>query len=360
MARGLDEGATVARLSVFAMLSLALLLLWALTTTEYETVHLVSFEQGPEGKDDLQSQVSPSGTSSRPSVIAADPEVLRHFPISEREAVAQRMGQTLRARVAAQDRWLNIAFIGDSLTRYQYLSLANYAKGGKYIPNEVRPNPMLEKTFRSWKTFYGYTNRLLQPYEVCDCNRPDRWNVAMVYENRYYLDSKARISLTYIQAFGDAHIHGHFAAEDIHKANFTIADVSNPRTHRLLPPKWTYDWPSALAYISKLQPRPTHVLMNAGYWRNSFGNPAFRQRVISAAKKFGFVVIWKTTNFGNRHRLDRRVIDADRAMCQLADICLDLEWTIKVDPKLYWDDKHFYPVIYQAINEHMLSLLKIL
>ena len=295
--------------------------------------------------------------ASKKALVNSD--ALNYFEPSERVAVEKRMTMTLRERVAETDSWLKIAFIGDSLTRYQYLSLVNYAHRGTYVPNGQRPNPMLEKSYPSWRAFYKDTNQLLEPFEVCDCNRPQKWNIDQTYENRHYLDKHSRISISYIQAFGNRNLHGHFAAEDIHRINLTMQDVFNNYSHALLPAKWAYDWPGALNYVARLHPKPTHVLLNAGFWPNHFHIPEFRTRVISAARRCGFVVIWKKTNYNRGHGIDQAVLEADKAMCELADLCLDLSWTLHVEPKYYWDDKHFLPVIYQAINEHMLAMLKV-
>ena len=284
-------------------------------------------------------------------------ESLRHFRVNERGEVAKRMAKTLQERVAAKGRWLSIALIGDSVTRYQYLSLVTYANGGRYIPDDSRPNPMMEKTFRSWKEFYEYTNKQLQPHELCDCNRPQKWNLESVYENRYYFDPQANLSITYIQAFGDSNIHGHFDAESVHDGSRHMRDIYEPQSTQVLPPKWTFDWEGVFSYVARIQPAPTHVILNEGLWANSFGDAEFRLKVVAAAKREGFVVVWKSTNFKKQRWQERKVVEADAAMCELADVCLNLNWTCEVEANYYWDNNHFYPTIYHAINEHMMSLL---
>lgn len=284
-------------------------------------------------------------------------EALRHFSGSDQKVIAKRMDKTLKERVASKNSWLSIALIGDSVTRYQYLSLVTYAHGGSYVRDDTRPNPMMEKTFRSWKEFYEYTNKQLQPQELCDCNRPQKWDLGSVYENRYYFDEEARVSITYIQAFGDGNIHGHFEAESVHTGSLHMRDVYAPHSRRVLPPKWTFNWEGVFGYVARIRPKPTHVVLNEGLWENSFGEAEFREKVVAAAKREGFVVVWKTTNFKKKRWQKRKVVEADTAMCELADMCLNLNWTCDVDTKYYWDDNHYFPVIYHAINEHMLSLL---
>ena len=50
---------------------------------------------------------------------------------------------------------LSIIFVGDSLTRYQYLSLANYLHSGatKWLDDVKRENPVVEHSFDGWAHF---------------------------------------------------------------------------------------------------------------------------------------------------------------------------------------------------------------
>lgn len=54
-------------------------------------------------------------------------------------------------------RNLRIAFIGDSLTRYMYLSLVYFLRWGRWESNEDSPTMVQEKQFVSWFDFYSYT-----------------------------------------------------------------------------------------------------------------------------------------------------------------------------------------------------------
>jgi hypothetical protein len=84
---------------------------------------------------------------------------------------------------------LRVAFVGDSLTRYMYLSLAAYLRRGRWMTKNDVPNFLEEKQFENWNSFYNYTNRYFQPYEQCDCFRTDGKNTARKgIENRYFKD----------------------------------------------------------------------------------------------------------------------------------------------------------------------------
>jgi hypothetical protein len=80
---------------------------------------------------------------------------------------------------------LRIAFVGDSLTRYMYLSLAAYLRRGRWVDEKDVPNILEGKQFDEWNPFYNYTNNYFQPYEQCDCLRLE---ALTAIENRYFAD----------------------------------------------------------------------------------------------------------------------------------------------------------------------------
>ncbi len=105
---------------------------------------------------------------------------------------------------ASQCHAISTYFMGDSLTRYQYLDMAYFlSHNGTCISNNDRPNMVIEKTHADWNTFYNFTNSILEPFETCDCFRIEgRLNTATVTENRYFLDTERNNTVTYLQKFG--------------------------------------------------------------------------------------------------------------------------------------------------------------
>jgi hypothetical protein len=94
-------------------------------------------------------------------------------------------------------RGLRVAFVGDSLTRYMYLSLAAYLRTDRWITKNDVPNIVEEKQFSGWNVFYNYTKNYFRPYEQCDCARPGySWNSI---ENRYFADPVRDNVIYYIQ-----------------------------------------------------------------------------------------------------------------------------------------------------------------
>jgi hypothetical protein len=93
---------------------------------------------------------------------------------------------------------LRVAFVGDSLTRYMYLSLAAYLRFGRWVGVDDKPNILEEKQFGDWNYFYNYTNNLFRPYEQCDCHRP-RGKTSRSVENRYFHDPVGNNSIYFFQ-----------------------------------------------------------------------------------------------------------------------------------------------------------------
>ena len=65
-----------------------------------------------------------------------------------------------------------LVFIGDSLTRYQYLDLVYALEGREAELRRPVRNPLQETSWSSWQDFYHGTHLDLQPNELwCDCYR---------------------------------------------------------------------------------------------------------------------------------------------------------------------------------------------
>ena len=90
-------------------------------------------------------------------------------------------------------RGLRLAFIGDSLSWYQYLSLAHFLRYGMFPPTKF----VRDKFYSGWMNFYNRTNSVLSPMEQCDCYRSgDKVQIkgskigSTTLENRYFYDSE--------------------------------------------------------------------------------------------------------------------------------------------------------------------------
>jgi hypothetical protein len=116
----------------------------------------------------------------------------------------------------------SLMFMGDSLTRYQYMSLAQFIHTGMFPngsqrvePDVLSRNVCIEDTFNGWQDYLLSTNKMLstpenvQNYEICDCYRPPVTNASLICDNRFYKNHDVNLSLNFISALGrDPTIYG--------------------------------------------------------------------------------------------------------------------------------------------------------
>lgn len=109
--------------------------------------------------------------------------------------------------IRTRPRNLRIVFVGDSITRYQYLSLAYFLRFGRWFDPSVFPNNLVNAhSFHhdyhpdeDWNEFFMQSNRMLQPMELCDCVRKDN---TVAIERRYFYDTERNNQLVYINISG--------------------------------------------------------------------------------------------------------------------------------------------------------------
>lgn len=119
----------------------------------------------------------------------------RHAKDSSSKGIESDQTVDLRFARACLTR-KSILLIGDSLTRYQYLSLVYFLATGSWsspVPHNER-----EKAHASWTAFYETTTQRMQ-YERCDCYRRNGTGLSHIVENRYF--SMNNSNITYLQYF---------------------------------------------------------------------------------------------------------------------------------------------------------------
>jgi hypothetical protein len=277
---------------------------------------------------------------------------------------------------------VSIVFMGDSLTRFQYLSLVYFLRHGQWIdpasiPHLVRPMDYIggyELHF-DWSPWFTATMNILAPYENCDCYRTAgslngrNGQLPYVCENRYYHDPIRNNTVTYLLAFGSAtSIRGHWEANQAipqlvayhrTKNESAMGDTVGPMRSRV-PWRWEGDWIDAMrGHIVDLA--PAVLIVNAGKWTHSFHDADYRSSIVSAWQTVRHIIprmIWKTTTADRGGRYTSAYNDTDFAMCQLLE-CLDTMWTIDVPKHLYVDQGHFVEPVYRLLNEQLLYQLGI-
>ena len=212
-------------------------------------------------------------------------------------------------------RNLHLVMVGDSVTRYQYLSLAWYARYGEWYESGKSLGGSLDifrhKTFNIpflpngtwWNAYYWFTNQFLQPYEHCDCYKVGP-ELSQMCENRYYWDPARNLSLSYMQAYGHSGgINGHVTAEDAFLNATQTANMNDTFA-------WSWErWDKLITlHVAKLRPKPKIAILNAGIWENFFSDDTRTPiNLAEALNRANITGIWKTTTFRNdtlpgRHR----------------------------------------------------------
>jgi hypothetical protein len=89
-----------------------------------------------------------------------------------------------------------LLFVGDSITRYQYLSFVHFLAKSVYPQrwgDEPHPNMCMEKQFESWADFFANTSHaltneapMLATEEACNCFRSEKSMDNGTYEHRHF------------------------------------------------------------------------------------------------------------------------------------------------------------------------------
>ena len=383
--------------------------------------HSQAQQQGKQKQQEQQRIQRPRSNSTDEEFLAIEVSRLN----SARESLASAIDPHHLTAAKYSDEDLltalknqHLVMIGDSLMRYQYMSLV-YALEHDYTYPASTPNPLREGDFKSipletlsshklgpkdkgWPAYMVMTNAMLNGNEVCDCARTDSAETSS--ENRYYSRSfpdggEVRVSFFKKQTdqfkghtFTNARLDGDVYS-DLFLRNFT----------------WTYP---ADEFIAKLigasglvedtgiaLPRPTVILYNEGIWNS--GNVATLKMIAKGLSEGGAAgppirTVWKTTTRGFQRPAD--YWDAEQEMneaavdfasslgyealrtdellscyvkvwptkehseaaCEGGNGCKHKDWIRQYPefPEFYWDMNHFQPMVYTSVNRQFLQLLK--
>jgi len=253
-------------------------------------------------------------------------------------------------------RNLHLAFIGDSVTRYQYVSLVYFLKTGQWWNQDEHPTLLYRVDFASWNEYFLWSNKQLQPEEQCDCARPGGGGYYNINENRYFFDPVRNNSVSINIKFGKATTHGHMTAPI--DPNATI-DVS-----RQPPYAWeNYGWNQTITeHIAKLVPKPDFLVFNAGLHANRLTNPETQQSILDALAATNIIGIYKTTT--RSMNLDRKKGFSrgrhDKSLCgKVFPDCMDLGWVGDlIGPDYYHDDVHLKSAGNTLMNLQLLAYLR--
>ncbi|KAJ1628413.1 hypothetical protein T492DRAFT_148572, partial [Pavlovales sp. CCMP2436] len=214
-------------------------------------------------------------------------------------------------------------FIGDSLTRYQYLDLAFTLQSRSDLKARATQNPLMEQTWDNYSVFYNGTNEWLQPNEYCDCHRPERplskkynFNTATkrrTVENRHYfwrprrfqagrsnatsapVFTDCKVTISYVSSFkASDNVTGHLQYSTFLPAAFraplsTAAfDAADWRGER-----WSKSLPEFVTEIGNAL-SPTVIVYNTGL-HSAVVEPSTARALHDAMRRASPCVIYKTT-----------------------------------------------------------------
>jgi len=304
--------------------------------------------------------------------------------------------------IRVRPRNLSMVFVGDSITRYQYLSLAYFLRYGRWYDPTTFPNNLVHAhSFHhdfhpreDWNEFFMQSNRMLQPFELCDCVRKDN---TVAIERRYFFDESRNNTLVYINISGKSTLgyeglYGRVDPTTVFKKPFqsglfrespttTLAQdaamVTNQLHHVALHGgAWEYfTWADLIEYhVGELNLGPSAVaILNAGLHPSSFQDSLKAVALKEALEMVGVKGVWKTTTFTkdqvlNAQQKQRQQLysaeikmrELDQVMCQHLGECFNLAWTAQLSPNLYYDQLHFGEPVYRILNEDLLSQLGLL
>lgn len=139
----------------------------------------------------------------------------------------------------------HIVFMGDSLTRYQWVALAqSFARGYELSAKEF-PSSVIEREWRHWTQFYNGSTQRLEPNTRCDCHRSYAKPVgSKTIENRYFWTADGQLNLTYIAVLDPSSLIGSWAPYAP-----LDRDALRRGCHPTFDPRWRMNWTEAISRV---------------------------------------------------------------------------------------------------------------
>lgn len=268
-----------------------------------------------------------------------------------------------------------IMFIGDSLTRYQYLNLIRYLHSGRWS-DPLSIQLCCEKTVENWDEFYARLSLTFGCNHICDCHN---WkndgssNITGTQENHYYYDPDLNLTIS-----------SHFWPGIVPMLQKTIQIMPKPKYFqdycRYLTtsymkgepvaatdytPQWTY--PDINSFLEEVV-KPSQVdmlIVNFGHWEGALNHhDVFKteEKVIKfceLATSMVPEVIWKVTTAKQKSP----PVDDERFFSYLAryptiKLFNAYKYTVEVAyPVSMWDSLHYYSFVYRELNIALLEQL---
>jgi len=214
--------------------------------------------------------------------------------------------------------------------RQQYFNLASWLMHGESVPSEPA-HPLETRSYQDrWRLYFLFQNRKLQGdnvSEISHCGRDVRKKGAAPWvEDRFISLPGNGSSISYFGWFGEYSFNGYFKPPDERPAQSSCRLVG-----KCLPPfRWEIkqpEWKNAQGVVNllsrvvmKLQPKPTHVVLNSGKWGhlNSHGLRNLFQAGAKIQKSEGTRFMWKTVTHSQPDTKSdyQSVVNAEKKLAQ--------------------------------------------
>ena len=309
--------------------------------------------------DSVSRKVSTTATTTATTTTTATlvEEEEEYLELEQPQRQKQQESKTPKSPVSN----LRLVLMGDSVTRFQYMSLINFLHTGawntRYIQDDMFPRDItIQGTFRgNWSNFYEFSNSLFYGKEVCDCYRQSSHTYKhTVRENRYYADPVANNYVTYIQRFGNFATRGMFQPNQVYDKSL---QMHNPWLNKNTTDfAWEFSsWEAAIReYVALLKPKPQFFIFNAGKWPHDL-NATTLTGIRNALVEHDITGIYKTTT-RSKNETSTDLEAYEKVACKLFP-CLNLSWTAHLPNQAYSDRVHFKAGPYHAMNDQMLQKL---
>ena len=258
------------------------------------------------------------------------------------------------ARIArCAKRGEHIVFMGDSLTRYQWLALAASFHRGVELSDAEFPSLVKEREWRHWMPFYNGSTEALKPNGRCDCHRSFAKPVgSKTIENRFFWLSGGALNLSFIQVLNPEAILGTWLpvgplSDERHRAQL----------HDEFAPRWRMRWAECIAQVvAQMQPPPTVLLLNMGLWGPP-PNASYLEDIYAVARRAAPRVVWKTTTRMRKSGPTKWLRTDMLARRTFREIFDAARLTRSLSSRDYWDARHFVPHVYNHLNAALLRQL---
>lgn len=255
-----------------------------------------------------------------------------------------------------------LTFVGDSISRYQYLSLAHFLVHGRFIQRYSDDNGTSltnEHTWPSWPEFYSKGSQQLHvnsstvtSTESCDCYRVPNEPIREFRTLIIHSGHAQRIRIEYQQAFGQDGAKTSLVEDTLRGMRESIANNTDVQMH--------YIMANMGAWVQVGQFEPSNLTLFMSIHQQVFNAP----NILLHRSQQRLQLIWKTTT----HRDDEAsYAQSGRGwMYSLDGLARFWRWHIldafsmtqrmsNLGIASMWDRLHFEPFVYDQLNDVLLN-----